>query len=168
MNQQRHISPGGARLAGRVEATPRRLGGAAPPSSPLLRPDDPPTDRKRVRLFPNRWPTNCGQSASLSPVRATVCPNRHSWVCGWTRLCAVLESKKTPMNSQKSRLIQPNPTKSPTPQPGLSSDLPRRSPAEAGALAKEDPSSVGHAKEKLRAPHSEFRPSQTKSDLSSL
>ena len=39
---------------------------------------------------------------------------------------------------KESKLIQPNPTKSPSPQSGLSSGLPRRSPTEAGGLAKEE------------------------------
>ena len=43
-----------------------------------------------------------------------------------------------PQSELRIQGIQPNPTKSPTPQ---SSGLPRRSPAEAGGPAKEDPSS---------------------------
>ena len=142
MNRQRHTAPGATRLAGRVETTPRRLGGAAPPSSPLLQPGDPPTGRERIRLFPNRQPSNCRRSAGLSPVPCH--PSGRQFVpiaVGGSAAgpaSAILKSKKTPMISQKSRLIQPNPTKSPTPQSDLSSGLPRRSPAEAAGPARED------------------------------
>jgi len=107
VNQQRHSTPRGTRPAIRAETMP---------SSPLLRPGDPPTGRERIRLFPNRRPSNCGRSASLSPVPCH--PSARQFVPTAVRrsvagpASADLKSKKTPMIPQKSRLIQPNRTHS--------------------------------------------------------
>jgi len=135
MNRQRPIPPS-RREAGRMNS-------AAPPA--MGDTGDPP-----VTVPDISGPTGAEQVIWFKPVAFT----EHGTTLPLFRTPQFELRTQDASHSDGSKLIQPNPTKSPLRNPPPSG-LPAGPKAQAGALPKEE----------LRVPHLEVRPSQSKSDL---
>ena len=127
------------------------MNSAAPPA--MGGSGDPPVtvgDPSTLRSATEDGPTGTEQVIWFKPVAFT----EHGTTLPLFRTPRSELRTQDDSHSNGSKLIQPNPTKSPLRNPPPSG-LPAGPKAQAGALPKEE----------LRVPHLEVRPSQTKSDL---